>query len=152
MIQCGFHKHIFSFIGALFLGWCTVPVAIRIAKSLRILDVPDGGIKSHSAPVPYLGGVAVYVASMIMLAIVYPFEPHLFVFCNRRRDKIKILYFEDNGFVLWYKRLEKSHFYWPCDADTDVVTLSGQELNWLLDGYDVSQLKPHRKLSYTTVL
>jgi len=96
-----------------------------------------------------INGLAVLVEMVLEMS---PFEPHLFVFCNRRRDKIKILYFEDNGFVLWYKRLEKDHFYWPCDADTDVVTLSGLELNWLLDGYDVSQLKPHKKLSYTTVL
>ena len=42
-----------------------------------------------------------------------PFDCKLFVFCNRRRDKIKLLYWERNGFVLWYKRLEKLRFKWP---------------------------------------
>jgi transposase len=42
-----------------------------------------------------------------------PFAPGLFVFCNRQRDKIKILYWEHSGFVLWYKRPEKARFPWP---------------------------------------
>ena len=56
----------------------------------------------------------------------------LFVFCNRGKDKIKILYWERNGFVVWYKRLEKQRFRWPQASDT--LSLSTQELNWLLDG------------------
>lgn len=81
-----------------------------------------------------------------------PFEPHLFAFCNRRRDKIKLLYFEGNGFVVWYKRLEKQRFHWPVDETSGVLTLSGRELNWLLDGYDLSRLRPHKKLTFQTVL
>ena len=96
-----------------------------------------------------IDGLSVLVEAVLSLS---PFEPHLFVFCNRRRDKIKILYFEGNGFVVWYKRLEKQRFYWPRDAGIDVITLSGRELNWLLDGYDLSQLKPHKKLSFASVL
>jgi len=42
-----------------------------------------------------------------------PFAPALFVFCNRQRDKVKLLYWERNGFVLCYKRLEKQRFKWP---------------------------------------
>ena len=96
-----------------------------------------------------MDGLSVLVEGLLSLN---PFDPHLFAFCNRRRDKIKILYWEGNGFVLWYKRLERERFYWPRGSDEEVITLSGRELNWLLDGYDLSKLTAHRKLSYTTVL
>jgi len=42
-----------------------------------------------------------------------PFAPALFVFTNRRRTGVKILTWERNGFVLWFKRLERHHFHWP---------------------------------------
>ncbi len=81
-----------------------------------------------------------------------PFGPTLFVFCNRKRDKVKILYWERTGFVLWYKRLEKNRFAWSLPGSDDVVTLSGRELNWLLDGIDVFALQPHEEVSFETVL
>jgi len=81
-----------------------------------------------------------------------PFSPALFVFCNRKRDKVKILYWERTGFVLWYKRLEKNRFAWSLPGGDDVVSLSGRELNWLLDGIDVFALTPHEEVSFETVL
>jgi len=81
-----------------------------------------------------------------------PFAPRLFVFCNRKRDKIKILYWERTGFVLWYKRLEKHRFAWPLSGDGEIVTLTGRELNWLLDGIDVFAMHPHAGVSFETVL
>jgi transposase len=81
-----------------------------------------------------------------------PFQPALFVFCNRKRDKVKILYWERTGFVLWYKRLEKNRFAWSPPRSDDVVPLSGRELNWLLDGIDVFAMQPHDEVPYETVL
>jgi len=81
-----------------------------------------------------------------------PFARRLFVFCNRKRDKLKILYWERTGFVLWYKRLEKDRFAWPLSGAEEVVSLTGRELNWLLDGIDVFALKPHEEISFETVL
>jgi len=81
-----------------------------------------------------------------------PFSEHLFVFCNRRRDRIKILYWERNGFCLWQKRLERDRFHWPRKLAGEVVTFTGQQLNWLLDGYDVMRLQPHKNLQFSTVL
>jgi transposase len=81
-----------------------------------------------------------------------PFSGQLFVFVNRKRDKIKILYWERAGFCLWQKRLEKERFKWPDHLHGDVLTLDGQQLNWLLDGYNLAAMRPHRSLAYTTVL
>lgn len=80
-----------------------------------------------------------------------PFAETLFVFCNRARDKIKILCWEKNGFILWYKRLEKQRFHWPARIDREIVTLTGEQLNWLLDGFDIWSNKPHARLQFSAV-
>ena len=79
-----------------------------------------------------------------------PFSEQLFVFTNRRRTHCRILYWERNGFVLWTKRLERERFHWP-RGDTTVMTLTGQELNWLLDGYNLATWRPHQRLQYQWV-
>jgi len=73
-------RHIGAFFGALALGIYLVPVMIHAAQKLHIFDVPDGKIKNHSAPVPYLGGVAIYIAFIIVLALIFPLEAHLLWF------------------------------------------------------------------------
>ena len=94
-------------------------------------------------------GLAVLVEESLRLD---PFSEQLFVFCNRRRDRVKILYWERSGFCLWQKRLERERFKWPRRVADEVVTLSGQQLNWLLDGYDVMRLRPHERLHFSSVL
>lgn len=81
-----------------------------------------------------------------------PFAAALYVFANRRRDKVKILYWERCGFVLWYKRLERARFPWPRAGTERDVALTGRELNWLLDGIDVFAIAPHAAVSYERVL
>ncbi len=94
-------------------------------------------------------GLVVLVESVLCLD---PFSLQLFVFCNRRRDILKMVWRERNGFCLWQKRLQKERFKWPLHLDGEVITLTGQQLNWLLDGYDLSVMKPHRSLRYRSVL
>jgi len=77
-----------------------------------------------------------------------PFNAVLYVFTNRRHDKLKILYWDRSGFALWYKRLEKARFPWPQDEGLRVVEMTGRELGWLLDGIDFFRLTPHETLSY----
>ena len=79
-----------------------------------------------------------------------PFEGHLYAFTNKRRNKIKCLFWENNGFVLYYKSLEEDKFIWP-KGENETVTLTGQQINWLLDGYDISAMKGHKKLHYDAV-
>jgi len=62
-----------------------------------------------------------------------PYEPALFVFCNRKRDKLKILHW-DAGFWLYYRRLEQQVFDWP-NTDDPVVCTSLAEFQWLLLGH-----------------
>lgn len=96
-----------------------------------------------------INGLAALVEGQLALD---PFSEHLFVFCNRRRDKVKILYWERSGFCLWQKRLEKDRFYWPQADRKDIVTVTGQQLNWLLDGYDINRLQAHKSLCFRSVL
>ncbi len=96
-----------------------------------------------------INGLSVLVEQALGLD---PFAEQLYVFCNRKRDKVKILYWERSGFVLWYKRLEKARFPWPDAQAEAVVSMTGRELNWLLDGIDWFRVKPHASLSYASVL
>lgn len=79
-------------------------------------------------------------------------EPHLFVFSGRRRDVIKILYFDKSGFALWMKRLEKDKFPWPKKFTESVVAVTPEQLSWLLDGYDVWKVKPFEELNFSRVV
>lgn len=80
-----------------------------------------------------------------------PFADALFVFCNRSRDKIKLVYWDRTGFCLWYKRLEKDKFKWPRRDAREVIQWNEQEFNWLLDGYDVAAMKGHETLNYRAI-
>jgi transposase len=75
-----------------------------------------------------------------------PLSGHLFVFCNRRRDRIKVLYFDGSGLVILAKRLERGTFSWPeaCDDSTSRCVLNQQELALLLGGVDLSRTKRRR--------
>ena len=77
-----------------------------------------------------------------------PQSSSLFVFCNKSRDKVKVLYWDKTGFCLWQKRLEEAKFKWPKTYNCNSITLDHEKLEWLLKGIDISQLKPHKPLNY----
>jgi transposase len=71
-----------------------------------------------------------------------PLGGHLFVFRSRRGDRLKILVWDRDGFLLWYKRLETGVFKLPkAEAGARSVELRASELAMVLDGIDVSRLK-----------
>jgi transposase len=75
-----------------------------------------------------------------------PLGGHLFVFRSRRGDRLKILLWDRDGFVLWYKRLETGVFKFPrMNTGSRSVELLGSELAMILDGIDVSKLKRVRR-------
>ena len=113
---------------------------------------PDPSIERvylHRSPVDMrkqIDGLSILAKDVILQD---PMSGSMFVFVNARRNKLKILVWERNGFVIWYKRLETQKFYWPRGSTETVLTLSGQQLNWLLDGYDVWRMKPHEALRFS---
>jgi len=77
-----------------------------------------------------------------------PFTSSLFMFCNKGKDKIKIIHFEDNGFWLYYKRLEKGKFKWPKNKD-ELITIDQRQFRWLLEGLSIEQKHAHQKLHFS---
>ncbi len=81
-----------------------------------------------------------------------PFSSRLFIFCNNARTIIKLVGWDGNGFVLLLKRIEKARFRWPVNLPLDTIQLSAQQINWILDGYDLTLLQGHSTLLHHTVL
>jgi transposase len=112
------------------IGWAEVPVYL------------------HRAPVDFrksINGLAQVVEQGMGRS---PMERALFVFGAKSRDKIKVLYWDRTGFCLWTKRLEKDRFQWPRTAGEEVMTLSAEQFDWLLRGFDILRMKPHVARSF----
>jgi transposase len=74
-----------------------------------------------------------------------PLTGHLFLFVNRRRDRIKILYFDRDGLAIWYKRLEAGSFQLPQPGDQDGVELQPAQLAMLLSGIDLHNARQRKR-------
>ena len=75
-----------------------------------------------------------------------PFQNALFLFCGRRKDRIKGLYWEGDGFVLLYKRLESGSFQWPRNGE-EARQLTPQQYRWLMEGLQIDQPRAHKPVS-----
>lgn len=91
-----------------------------------------------------IDGLSQVVQQELKLA---PFSGALFVFMSRRKNRVKILYWDRTGFALWYKRLEEAKFAWPMTTES-VVKLTREQLEWLLSGVDIWKIKTHAELRY----
>ncbi|MED0687843.1 IS66 family insertion sequence element accessory protein TnpB [Anoxybacillus ayderensis] len=81
-----------------------------------------------------------------------PFSSSLFVFCNRGRDKLKILHWDHNGFWLYYRRLERGTFDWPSADHSEPLKISSRQLRWLLDGLSFDQKQAHSAITAKKVI
>lgn len=73
----------------------------------------------------------------------------IFIFWNKSRDKMKLLFWDRNGFVLYYKRLERGKFKIPKQLKGDKVTLTADQLSWLLAGLDFHLMQEFSHLNYS---
>lgn len=90
-----------------------------------------------------IDGLSLIVADVLEMD---PLSSAWFIFCNRGRDKIKILFWDTNGFWLYYRRLEKGRFKWPKPTTAGHIHISTQQLNWLLSGLNLENPKAHQPL------
>ncbi len=90
-----------------------------------------------------IDGLASIVQSEFQLN---PTDNCLFLFCGRRLDRVKALYWEENGFVLLYKRLESGKFQWP-RSEQEAKEISPQQYRWLMEGLSVYQKTAHKSVS-----
>lgn len=115
---------------------------------MQFADVP---VYLHRFPVDFrkqINGLSIIVDNAMGASI---FDAGLFVFCNKKRDKLKVLYWDQTGFCLWHKRLEKDKFMWPRKHQDAVINWNKEQLNWLLRGIDVSKIKAHNPLKYSAI-
>jgi len=82
-----------------------------------------------------------------------PFDAALFVFCNRNRDRLKILEWDGDGFWLYFKRLEKGRFKWPAvDGNEVTMNLTGEEFSHLLGSPKVVQKLMRKEVKIGAVI
>ncbi|MFT5082326.1 MAG: transposase [Lentisphaeria bacterium] len=96
-----------------------------------------------------INGLNLIVEEHVQLSV---FDRAIFVFCSKNRAQIKVLYWNNTGFVLWQKRLEKAKLKWPRKHPAETITLTSEQWSWLLRGFDINRLKPHKHLKYRGVV
>ena len=103
----------------------------------------------HREPVDFrlnINGLALLVEQALGLD---PFAACVYVFSNRRRNRVKIIGWERNGFWLLLKRLEQDRFIWPQVAAMPALTV--EQLHWLLEGIDIAVVQRHPQRLYERV-
>jgi transposase len=70
-----------------------------------------------------------------------PTSGHIFVFYNKRKDKIKLLYFDNDGLAIWYKRLERGTFKFPLSTRETSVVIDAATLTLILSGFEPNSVR-----------
>jgi transposase len=115
-------------------------ISLTNVKSIHIACGPTDLRKS-------IDGYALIIQETFHLS---PFTESLFLFCNRKKDKLKIIHFEESGFWLYYKRLEQGKFKWPKHKG-ELKSIDQRQFRWLLEGLSIEQKSAYQKLTFTQV-
>ena len=91
-----------------------------------------------------VNGLTAIVQDQMQLS---PFDNYLFIFCNRNRDRLKILYWDKTGFAMWYKLLQENRYKWPTHLEEDSIVVDLKKLKKFLKGMNPWQI-PHSELHY----
>jgi len=130
---------------------CAVVVGVDVGRGGMMRPVGEVRVYLHRAPIDMRRGRNGLAALAKEVMLQDPFSQALFVFVGRKFDTLKILGWDRNGYALWYKKIESEEkFHWPRLLQEEVITLTVEQLNWLLDGYDVWSA-PHRMIKFTHV-
>ena len=117
---------------------------------MRFEDKPVYLACGHTDMRKQINGLSAIVQGSFKLD---PFSGALFVFCNRKRDRLKILEWDGDGFWLYLKRLERGHFRWPEPAQgSSTMRLSAEELHLLLGGPGVIQKLKRQEVRIGSVI
>ena len=81
-----------------------------------------------------------------------PCSSNIFLFCNRNRDRVKILHWDHNGFWLYYRRLENGTFQWPGGPSDQTTTIHPRQLRWMLAGLTLEDGKVFPKVTANKVI
>ena len=110
-----------------------LPTNVQIYFSLKPTDMRKA-----------INGLMLVVADQLKLD---PASGHLFLFSNKRGDKLKALYYERDCFTLWYRRLEKGRFKLPKLRDGH-IEITQEQFTWLLNSFDFAKMSPFQTQSY----
>jgi transposase len=106
----------------------SIPRAVKIFLGLEPVDLRKG-----------FDGLAALVETVLAQD---PLSGQLFVFRNKRADRVKLLYWDGDGYAIWYKRLEAGTFRFPKPAEAAAsLTISAADLTMLLDGVDLASVR-----------
>ena len=99
-------------------------------------------------PIDFRAGINSLVTLVEQSMQLDPFARAVFAFHNRRRNRVKLLFYERTGFWLILRRLEEDHFVWPRRQQA-VIELTTEQLHWLLDGIDIDAVRRHPVRPYS---
>ena len=111
---------------------------------------PDLCVYLHREPIDFRAGINSLAIIVEQSMELNPMARAVYAFCNRRRNRVKLLLYDRSGFLMVLKRLEADRFYWPRGQQA-VVMLTTEQLHWLLDGIDLAAVQRHPERHYRSM-